>query len=278
MPEALHVHGPDPAFVVRVLDVAIVAGRIFAIGGAQGCGKSTLAARMVGLARERGVRAITLSLDDVYLDRPQRLALARDVHPLLATRGPPGTHDIALMSDVLDALRDGRRARLPRFDKLTDRRLPERDWPRVDRCDLTIVEGWCLDIPAESPDALVTPMNTVERDEDIDGTWRRYCNDALARDYPALWSRLPHLLYLEPPSFEVVPAWRWEQEQAARASRPTAPGMSRADIDRFVQLFERVTRRGMATLPAIARHVVHLDGMRTPHPDDMARLAPTIGG
>ena len=37
-----------------------------------------------------------LSLDDLYLPKAERLRLARDVHPLLATRGVPGTHDVAL--------------------------------------------------------------------------------------------------------------------------------------------------------------------------------------
>lgn len=277
MPEALHVYGPDPAFVERVLDAALATGRVFAIAGAQGCGKSTLAARMVEAARYRGVRAMSLSLDDVYLDPPQRRALARDVHPLLATRGPPGTHDIGLMIEVLDALHAGRTVRLPRFDKLTDRRVPVREWSHVHDCDLLIVEGWCLKVPPEPAADLVTPINARERDEDSDGIWRRYCNDALARDYPPLWSRLPRLLYLAPPGFDVVPRWRREQERMVGSTRPEAPGMDRADVDRFVQLFERVTRHGMAALPSIADHVVRLDADRNPDPDDVARLASTIG-
>ncbi|WP_133500311.1 kinase [Cognatilysobacter terrigena] len=272
-----HVQGPDPAFVERVLDIALASGRVFAIAGAQGCGKSTLATRMVEAARSRGVRAVSVSLDDAYLDRPQRLALARAVHPLLATRGPPGTHDVGLMVEMLDALDDGRPVALPRFDKLTDRRIPARDWPRVDRCDLAIVEGWCLKVPAEDDAGLLTPLNAIERDEDAHGVWRRCCNDALRLDYPALWSRLPRLLYLQPPSFDVVPQWRWQQECEALAARPGTTGMSRLEVDRFVQLFERVTRRGMATLPAIADHVVRLDTQRFPDPDDVARLTPTLG-
>jgi len=38
-----------------------------------------------------------LSLDDFYLGHAARLQLARDIHPLLATRGVPGTHDIAFL-------------------------------------------------------------------------------------------------------------------------------------------------------------------------------------
>ncbi|MGY4516801.1 hypothetical protein [Lysobacter sp. HA18] len=275
MAHALHVDGPDPAFVERLLDVALASrDRLFAIAGLQGSGKSTLAARMVDLAASRGLRVVALSLDDFYLDRPQRLALARDVHPLLATRGPPGTHDVELMIETLDALRGDYAVRVPRFDKLTDRRLSEIDWLHVDRCDLAIVEGWCLKVPAEDATTLAMPLNAVERDEDADGAWRTYCNHALGRDYPKLWSRLPNLLWLAPPCFDVVPEWRWQQECALRDARPDVGGMSRSEIDRFVQLFERTSRRAIATLPSIAQHVVHLDAQRRPDPDDVARLRP----
>ena len=38
-------------------------------------------------------RAVTFSMDDLYLGRAARVDLARRIHPLLATRGVPGTHD-----------------------------------------------------------------------------------------------------------------------------------------------------------------------------------------
>jgi D-glycerate 3-kinase len=95
------------------------------------------------------------------------------MHPLLATRGPPGTHDIALACETLDALREGRPVRLPRFDKLRDRRLPPSRWPLASAVDLTIFEGWCLKLPPQSAQALRRPINSLERDEDADGIWRR---------------------------------------------------------------------------------------------------------
>jgi D-glycerate 3-kinase len=151
MPTPLHAAGGfPPALVERLLDAALEArgtGRPFALAGPQGSGKSTLASQLVDAAAARGLRALSMSLDDVYLDRPERHRLAREVHPLLITRGPPGTHDIALACDVLDRLLAGRPARLPRFDKLADARLPESAWPRADAGDLLVVEGWCLGVP-----------------------------------------------------------------------------------------------------------------------------------
>ena len=50
-------------------------------------------------------RALARSLHEVYLGRRERRELSRRVPPLLAQRGPPGTHDVALVGWTLDALR-----------------------------------------------------------------------------------------------------------------------------------------------------------------------------
>jgi D-glycerate 3-kinase len=252
--------GFDDAVVDAVLDDALAHGaRVCAIAGLQGSGKSTLAAQVVRHAEARGLRAAALSIDDVYLGRRERLRLARDVHPLLATRGPPGTHDIGLACEVLDAVRAGRAIRLPRFDKLTDRRLPPSRWRTVGPLDLLVFEGWCLKVPAQSEAALRRPVNALERDEDPDGTWRRHCHRALAHDYPALWARLDRLAWLHPPGFDCVPGWRWQQERTARAARPGCTGMSRSEVERFVRLFERVSRQAIRSLPGIATLTLRLD-------------------
>ncbi|MBP3983040.1 kinase [Pseudoxanthomonas helianthi] len=247
--------------------LAAASGRppVFAICGLQGTGKSTLAAQIAALAQAQGLRIAALSIDDFYLTHAQRRQLARDVHPLLATRGPPGTHDVALALHVLDKLRAGASVGLPRFDKLADDRLPESQWQRVDEpVDLTIFEGWFLATPAEEEAALGEPVNALERVEDSEGTWRRWCNTALARDYPALWARIDALWFLQPPGFEVVSEWRWQQEQALQASDPSRPAMDRTQVERFIQHFERVSRQALRTLPAIADETIPLDAERRP--------------
>lgn len=257
--------GYAPDFVEAVLDDALHHGsRILAIGGLQGTGKSTLAAQLVALAREGGLRAVALSIDDFYLGRRERLRLGRTVHPLLATRGPPGTHDVALACETLDALRDGRPTRLPRFDKIADRRVPESRWARIGAVDLVVFEGWFLKAPPQAPQELSEPVNALERDEDPDGTWRGYCNESLARDYPRLWSRLDRLLWLHGPGFEVVPGWRWQQEEALQAQHPTRQTMSREQVERFVQYFERVSRQAWRHLPLIADVTRRVDAQRRP--------------
>jgi len=257
--------GYAPAFVAEVLDDALAHEcRVYSIAGLQGTGKSTIAAQLVALARERGLHAVALSIDDFYLDHDERVQLGRDVHPLLATRGPPGSHDVALACEVVDALRDGRPVRLPQFDKIADRRLPRADWPTIDGVDLVLFEGWFQKVPPQAPEALLAPINALERDEDPHAVWRTWCNDALARDYAPLWARLDRLLFLQGPGFEQVPEWRWQQECTLQAAHPGRATMTRPQVERFVQFFERVSRHGWHELPRVADWTRRLDHLRRP--------------
>jgi D-glycerate 3-kinase len=274
---ASRTHPPSSAgyaepFVAAVLDDALAHdARVYAIAGLQGTGKSTLSAQVADLAARRGLRAVVWSIDEFYLGRRERLRLGRDVHPLLATRGAPGSHDVALAIDTIDALREGRATKLPRFDKIADRRLPPSKWPTA-RADpgsspgqaLVLFEGWFQKVPAQREDELVVPLNALERDEDPDGIWRRWCNDALGRDYPPLWDRIERMLFLEGPGFEVVPEWRWQQEVTLQAANPDRRAMTKPQVERFVQFFERVSRQALRTLPAIADRHVRLDATRRP--------------
>lgn len=236
---------------------------VWGLSALQGTGKSTFATQLAQAASQAGLRTAVLSLDDFYLTRAARRTLARQVHPLLETRGPPGTHDLPLALATLEALRAGRAVKLPRFDKLADDRAPESRWPTLEApAQLVIFEGWCLGTPAQEADELATPLNALERDEDTDGRWRRHCNHVLARDYPALWNTCDALWFLQPPGFENVLAWRWQAEEQLKAAHPGQAGMTRPQLERFVQHYERVSRQALRALPDIADHVVGVDAQR----------------
>ncbi|MGV8959677.1 MAG: kinase [Stenotrophomonas sp.] len=270
-----HAPGFAQTLVSTALDDALDTGKataILAISGLQGSGKSTFARQVVAAAQTRGLRAASLSLDDVYLTRAQRQRLADRVHPLLATRGPPGTHDLPLALKTLAAIRAGQPVRLPRFDKLADDRLPPAQWTAIDaRLDLLVFEGWFVGTPAETEAALAHPLNELERNADADGIWRRWCNQALARDYPALWQCYDRLWFLQPPDFSVIPRWRWQQEQAMQAAEPERSSMSRSQLERFVQFYERVSRQALRTLPSIADRTIALDAHRQPLPGSVSK-------
>jgi D-glycerate 3-kinase len=254
--------------VERVLDDALSShGKppIYGITGTQGSGKSTLARQVAMAGKGRGLVVVALSIDDFYLGKRERQALARSVHPLLATRGPPGTHDLVLAAATLDKLRrfrHGDAVSLPRFDKLGDRRLPPSRWRKLrERPDLIILEGWFLTVPPEPAARLKRALNAREREDDADGRWRRYCNERLA-DYAPIWRRIDRLLWLRGPGFDVVPRWRWQQEVSMHKAHPDRKAMTRAEVARFVQLFERVSRQAERALPKIADVRIVLDKKR----------------
>jgi len=240
---------------------------VVGICGSQGSGKSTLAVGLAARLAARDITAAILSLDDLYLTRSERITLARDVHPLLRTRGVPGTHDVALGLAVLDALDQGHAASLPRFDKSIDDRAPEGTWAvACPECAVLILEGWCVGAIPQMPEALATPVNALERDEDPDGIWRTYANNALGGVYQRLFSRIDFLALLAAPGFDIVRAWRLQQEEdLKRRVGPEAPGvMDEAGITRFIQHYERLTRHILTEMPDRADMVVALDEARRP--------------
>ncbi len=236
---------------------------IVGLCGAQGSGKSTLSAELAA----RIAHTVVLSLDDLYLTRAARIQLAGEVHPLLRTRGVPGTHDVGLGLRVLDALDRGLDAPLPRFDKASDDRVPREHW-RIARGDtqVLLLEGWCVGARPQTDTALSEPVNALERDEDADGRWRRYVNAALAGDYQRLFARLDRLVLLAAPGFSIVRDWRTQQERALRAAAGAdATGvMDDAELVRFIAHYERVTRHVLEEMPGRADLTIRLDETRRP--------------
>jgi D-glycerate 3-kinase len=249
----------------RVAAAARSGGIVVGLCGPQASGKSTLTAVLARLLEDQGLRGAVLSLDDLYLTRAERAALGREVHPLLATRGVPGTHDVALGVQVLAELRAPGRTLAPRFDKAADDRGEGAAFEGP--ADVVIFEGWCVGAIAQPATDLAEPVNDLERERDADGVWRAYVNAALAGPYRSLFDGLDLLVLLQAPGFEVVLAWRQEQERKLRErlAREGAGGkraMSDAEVAGFIAHYERLTRWILAEMPARADVVVALDAER----------------
>ena len=234
-------------------DYCTSAVRCVAIAGAQGSGKTTLARILTQELMNRGVRAVVCSLDDFYLPRVGRLELSRTVHPLLQTRGVPGTHDVDLCVRVLDSVARAPTP-MPRFDKGMDDRVERSRWPVEGPADVVVIEGWCLGARAQPAADLVEPINDLERNEDRDARFRGFVNDALLR-YQVLFERFDKLVYLQVPNFDAVLRWRAEQETQIEPSRR----MTAAELTRFVAHYERLTRWMCIDLPPRADLTVVLD-------------------
>jgi D-glycerate 3-kinase len=230
--------------------VAIARGRaegrvpIVGVAGPQGSGKTTL----VKAYAASHAKTAHFSLDDVYLPASLRRLIAQSVHPLFATRGPPGTHNLTQLNETLDELieaGEGSQVILPAFDKVTDnpvhasRRPAFRGKPAV-----ILVDGWCLGATAQSEADLASPVNVLEADHDGQAVWRNEVNANLAGAYQLTFGRLDAIINLQAPSFEIIHQWRCEQEESLLA-RPLMDA-DRLRIARFIQHFERITRHMLA--------------------------------
>ena len=239
---------------------------IVGISGAQGTGKSTMAEFLAAELEDAADWSVAvLSMDDFYLSRAERLELSREVHPLLATRGPPGTHDCEMMRRYMRRLRrlgHEESIALPRFDKARDNRAPSSTWPRATGpLDAIILEGWCLGVPPQDADELVAPINNLEALRDSDARWRTHVNARLEDDYARVFAQLDRLIFLRAPDMGSVLRWRGEQERklAARTSGREPGIMNETQLEEFIQHFERLSRVALAKLPMTADITVVLE-------------------
>jgi len=231
---------------------AVVVG----VHGPQGAGKSTLCAGVVAALGARGVRAVALSIDDLYLTHAEQRALAAGHagNRALEHRGYPGTHDVALGVRTLDALgaRTAGEVAVPAYDKSAyggrgDRRA-EAERPRVATpLDVVLLEGWMLAFEPAPDDAVGDPDLVVP-------------NRALAA-YGAWRERLSALVVLELADGDLdhVVRWRIDAERQRRATG--AAGLTddeaRDYIERFLPAY-RLWAPALDTVVARGRPVVRI--------------------
>tara|TARA_B110000046_G_scaffold119961_1_gene126667 strand:- start:5096 stop:6121 length:1026 start_codon:yes stop_codon:yes gene_type:complete len=250
---------------------------VVGINGCQGSGKSTLADYLCTRLKDRGLKVTAISIDDFYLTRLQRQQLALEVHPLLSTRGVPGTHDLELALETLHQLSTCRGAvKIPKFNKAQDERFSKELWPEEPETplDIIILEGWCVGITEEAESALLEPINELESLQDPDGRWRSFINQQLANNYPELWQVIDRLIMLQAPSFSCVYQWRLEQEQKLAEQLKNSAGentkqcltdshiMSAEQVKIFIQHYERLTRHSLKYLPKVCQHLFQLSSKR----------------
>lgn len=237
-----------------------------AINGCQGSGKTTLADFLVTwFSNNTPFTSVALSIDDFYLSKAHRQGLAKDVHPLFATRGVPGTHDVGLMNTTISRLLAKEvGVPLPKFDKHHDDCSPEQTWQCNNKpIDIIILEGWCVGSEPQPLFSLSEPINELETQHDKEGVWRRCVNSCLANEYKSVFSKIDYTVMLKAPSFEDVFRWRQEQEQKLIAAKGEGDGtMSDEQLVHFISHFERITRENLNTLSAKANALIELDSNR----------------
>jgi len=238
------------------------------INGCQGSGKSTLTDFIAEyLAKTYQLNIVVMSLDDFYFTGEKRKQLAHDIHPLLATRGVPGTHDVAMLEHILVKLKAKKTGfSIPRFNKATDEPFPEAQWQEVNKpVDIILLEGWCWGVKPQTDEQLKSPVNELELKHDTNGDWRNYVNQQLKNNYEPLYKKMDFWLALQAPSFDCVYKWRLEQEQKLKDKNiglQNSKIMKSAGVLNFTQYFQRLSVQSCLTIAQSADAIFYLDYAR----------------
>ncbi len=232
------------------------------INGAQGSGKTTFTKILKLLLNHIYKKSVvSFSIDDLYLTQQERLKLSKSQHPLLATRGVPGTHDITLGLDIFQQLKGDNKSPtyIPTFNKAIDDRNNQHNWQKIlIKPDIILFEGWCVGAQAETDQSLNKAINLLEEKEDINMHWRKYINDQLKDTYTTLFSEIDELIMLKIPDFQKVIEWRKLQETKLKNSSGQYAGMNEQEIERFTMHFERITRNCLKEMPTRATLVFEI--------------------
>ena len=214
----------------------------FIISGSQGCGKTTLLKLIKNNFKNfYNIDPLCISLDDYYLTKKQRNDLSKRIHPLLQTRGVPGTHATEKITKTLQ-LFDKKKypIRIPKFDKLNDDRLP---FSQIitSKKNMIFLEGWCCGCPPLLDSFLQKNLNKIEK-ADSEYIWRKYYNKKLKKEYKLIFNHFEYLIYFKIPSFDCVLKWRIKQEKRLKLNKKKNINyMNKIEIKDFISYYEKIT-------------------------------------
>jgi len=239
---------------------------IVGLAGGQGTGKTTISSIISIILRKYfKLNVFTISIDDFYKTRKERLILSQKVHPSLMTRGVPGTHDAKIMLDFFKRVKRSkfRSLKLPKFNKAIDDRYIKKLWYLIKkRPDVVIFEGWCVGAKAEKNNTLIKPVNSLEKLNDKKLTWRKFVNKQLQSKYKQLYDQLNCLLYLKPKNFSLLRQWRIKQEKKLRLKNKRSNNhkiMNNNEVIKFMQTYQRVTQNMFKNVPNYASIIIYLN-------------------
>ena len=236
---------------------------ILGFSGGQGSGKTTVTGILKIILKKFFKRRIHVSsIDDFYKTLEDRNKISNKIHPLLKTRGVPGTHDINLVKNFFNIIRKKKfkKIKLPKFEKAMDNRLEKKYWFNIkQKPEIVILEGWCVGARPQSNSLIKRPINILEKYEDKDLKWRKYVNEKLKKEYKKLFVMIDHFIFMKIPNFKVVFKWRLLQEKKLKKkSYSNKKIMSYNEIKRFIMFYERITLQMIKDLSKSASVVIFL--------------------
>ena len=234
------------------------------LAGGQGTGKTTTSSLIkIILSKYFKLDVFRISIDDFYKTRKERISLSKRIHPMLLTRGVPGTHDINMMLNFFKKSKSKKfkRLKLPIFNKAIDDRYSKKHWYDLKKKpDVIIFEGWCVGAKSEKNNTLKKTINSMEKTKDQKQIWRKYVNDQLKSKYKKLYSQLNCLIYLKAKDFSLLQKWRLKQERKLWVkSKVKSKIMSRGDVLNFMQTYQRITQNMFRNMPKYASVIFNLN-------------------
>ena len=236
------------------------------LAGGQGTGKTTISSLIkIILTKHFKLKVFRISIDDFYKTRKERINLSKRVHPMLITRGVPGTHDIKMMLSFFKKVKSKKfkSLKLPKFNKATDDRFSEKNWYNLNnKPDVIIFEGWCVGAKPENSNTLKKTINSMERERDKKQIWRKYVNQQLKSNYKSLNSQLNCLIYLKAKNFILLQKWRLKQERKLwfnSKKKSNLKIMDKGDVINFMQTYQRITQNMFKKMPKYASIILNLN-------------------
>ncbi len=236
------------------------------LAGGQGTGKTTISSIIkIILEKYFKLKVLKISIDDFYKTRKERISLSKKVHPMLLTRGVPGTHDINMMLDFFkkSKAKKFKKMKLPAFNKAIDDRFLKKKWDAINkRPDVIIFEGWCVGARAETNKTLKKSINSMEKANDHKLVWRKYVNQQLKTKYKKLYSQLNCMIYLKAKNFSLLQKWRLKQEHKLWLKTKKKGGhkiMSKGEVINFMQTYQRITQNMFKNMPKYASIILNLN-------------------
>ena len=239
---------------------------IIGLAGGQGTGKTTISSIInLILVKYFKLKVFKISIDDFYKTRKERYKLSKRVHPLLMTRGVPGTHDIDLILKFFRIIKkkNFKSLSLPKFDKSIDDRFKKNQWYKIkSKPDVIIFEGWCVGAKSQKNIELKKPINLLERNEDKSMKWRKYVNFQLTGKYKTFHNMLDCLLYLKARNFSLLRRWRLKQEKKLflkSKNKKNLKIMNKNEVLNFMMTYQRITEQMFKTATKFSSVVMTLN-------------------
>ena len=236
------------------------------LAGGQGTGKTTSSSLIeIILTKYFKLKVFRISIDDFYKTRKERISLSKRVHPMLLTRGVPGTHDINMMLKFFKKVKSKKfkRLKLPTFNKAIDDRYNKKYWYDLKKKpDVIIFEGWCVGAKPEGNNTLNKTINLMEKNKDKKKIWRKYVNHQLKSKYKKLYSQLNCLIYLKAKNFSLLQKWRLKQERKLLVNSKKNSKlkiMNKEDVLSFMQTYQRITQNMFKNMPQYASIIINLN-------------------